>query len=237
MLAIAATDIGMMLASAPPVITTSASPRSIMRLASTKANMPAAQAATDVTVGPLMPRLIATWQDAMFGAYAGTVKMPTRLAPFSRYVFSPSAMMSTPPPPVFMAMAMLSRFESSIVRPLSSTACFAAATANWEKRAARRAAFASMKRSGCQSFTSAAIWQSWSLGSNSVMRRTPERPLVSESQNSSTLCPIGVTQPSPVTTALVTRRRTPPRRARRSRASGSRPPPRTPIAAPRPAHR
>ena len=46
--------------------------------------MPAAQAATDVIVGPRTPRLIATWQEAMFGAYAGTVKMPTRPAPFSR---------------------------------------------------------------------------------------------------------------------------------------------------------
>ena len=68
MLAMAATDIGMIFASVPPVITTSASPRTISRLASTKAKMPAAQAATEVIVGPRTPSVIATWQEAMLGA-------------------------------------------------------------------------------------------------------------------------------------------------------------------------
>jgi hypothetical protein len=144
MLAIAAIEIGMMLASAPPATTTSVSPRSSRRLASTKAKMPAAQAATDVMVGPRTPRLIATWHDAMFGAIAGTVNGTTRAAPFSRYTFSPSAITSTPPPPVFMTIAMSLRFASVIGRPESSTACRAAATANCEKRAARFAALASM---------------------------------------------------------------------------------------------
>ena len=84
MFAMAAIEIGMMFASVPPAITTSVSPRSSNRLASTKAKIPAAHAATDVIVGPRTPRLIATWQDAMFGAIAGTVNGPTRAAPFSR---------------------------------------------------------------------------------------------------------------------------------------------------------
>ena len=84
MLPMAATETGMIFASVPPVMTTSASPRSISRLASTKANMPAAQAATEVIVGPREPSCIATWQEAMLGAIAGTVIGPTRSGPFSR---------------------------------------------------------------------------------------------------------------------------------------------------------
>ena len=84
MLAIAATATGMMFASVPPVTTTSASPRSMSRFASTKAKMPAAQAATDVMVGPCVPSCIATWAEAMLGAIAGTVIGPTRAGPFWR---------------------------------------------------------------------------------------------------------------------------------------------------------
>src|SRR3989304_3034566 len=50
-------------------------------------------------------------------------------------------MTSTPPPPVFMTIATSSRLVSVIGKPESSTAWWAAATANCEKRAALFAAF------------------------------------------------------------------------------------------------
>ena len=120
--------------------------------------MPAAQAATEVMVGPRMPRLMATWQEAIFGAMAGTVKGPDP----GRTLLQENGLaigdgVLTPPPPVFMITAVSSRLLSSITRPACSAAWRAAATANWEKRAARRAAFASMYRLGSQSLTSAAI--------------------------------------------------------------------------------
>ena len=54
-------------------------------------------------------------------------------------------MTSTPPPPVFMTIAMSSRFASSIAQCRSPPPpAIAAATANCENRAARRAAFGSI---------------------------------------------------------------------------------------------
>ena len=50
-------------ASVPPAMTTSASPYRIRRNASTMAMVPAAQAATEVIMGPRMPNWIDGWDE------------------------------------------------------------------------------------------------------------------------------------------------------------------------------
>ena len=53
---------------------------------------------------------------------------------------------------------------------------------------------------GSKSFTSPAICDSYGLGSNRVIRAMPPRPCIIESHVASTVSPIGVTAPIPVTT-------------------------------------
>ena len=84
MLARAAKATGRMALSVPPAMTTSASPCSIRRCASTKACTPEAQAATLATTGPRRPFWMLTWQAAMDGESIGTMNGLTRCGPCSR---------------------------------------------------------------------------------------------------------------------------------------------------------
>ena len=69
---------------------------------------------------------------------------------------------SRPPIPLETMTPQRRAFSSSGFRPLSATACFAAAMANWEKRPMRLASRLSSQASGFQSFTSAASFTRWS---------------------------------------------------------------------------
>jgi hypothetical protein len=69
------------------------------------------------------------------------------------------------------------------------------------KRLIRRAIFASMWSAARKPFTSAAILTSKSVGSKAVIRATPETPSRRFRQYVSKSLPIGMTAPSPVTTA------------------------------------
>ena len=91
MLPSAAKATGMIALSVPPAMTTSTSPCSIRRCASTKACTPEAQAATEVMTGPRVPFWMLIWQAAIEGDIIGTMNGLTRSAPFSRSVTSPTA--------------------------------------------------------------------------------------------------------------------------------------------------
>ena len=84
MLASAANATGRMVLSVPPAMTTSTSPCSIMRCASTKAWTPEAHAATLVTTGPRVPFWMLIWHAAIDGESIGTMNGLTRVGPCSR---------------------------------------------------------------------------------------------------------------------------------------------------------
>src|SRR5579875_316187 len=87
--------------------------------------------------------------------------------------------------------------------PASSIACLQAASASWTKRAVRWASRRSMWLAGSKSRT----WQANLVVncevSNRSMTLAPLRPSINASQNSSTVFPIGLTVPIPVTTTLL----------------------------------
>ena len=87
--------------------------------------------------------------------------------------------------------------------PASSNASFAAATAYCEKGSILFAALKSMRSFATKSFTSAAICTLNSEASNFVIGPIPTLPSLIPVQNSSTVFPIGVTAPRPVTTTLL----------------------------------
>ncbi len=210
MFASAAKLTGRIALSVPPATTTSTSPCSMRRWASTKAWTPAAQAATEVMTGPRIPFWMLIWQAAMEGDIIGTMNGLTRAGPFASRVSWPNATSPMPPPPVFMTTATSSRLWSLIASAASSSAWRAAATANWAKRAMRRACLKSIQSRGSKPLTSAAIWTSWSEGSNGVMRPTPDVPAVRFAQKVATSLPMGVIAPMPGhdgTPARITRRR------------------------------
>ena len=94
--------------------------------------------------GPRAPVSIETWQALMFGIIIGTNSGLTRSGPLCSSTSVSSCTLTTPPPPVFITTPTRSAFVSSIVRPASSSACLAAATANCAKRSSRRAVLWSM---------------------------------------------------------------------------------------------
>ena len=85
-------------------------------------------------------------------------------------------------------------------RAASVIASFAAATAYWQNSSIRLAAFASIYCFASKSFTSAARWHLYPSVSNLVISPKPIFPSFTDCQNSSTLSPIGVIAPIPVTT-------------------------------------
>ena len=87
--------------------------------------------------------------------------------------------------------------------PASSNASLAAATAYCENSSILFAALKSMRSFATKSFTSAAICTLNSDASNFVIGPMPTLPSLIPAQNSSTVFPIGVTAPSPVTTTLL----------------------------------
>src|SRR5205823_6732735 len=72
---------GRMADSVPPATTALTSPRRRKCSDSNREYTPAAQAAVLVTTGPLMPYVIETWHEAMFGIISGTIIGPTRPQP------------------------------------------------------------------------------------------------------------------------------------------------------------
>ena len=87
-------------ASVPPATTTSASPRSIMRLASPIAWLPVAQADATLNPGPWMPSFIATVPAAALGIIIGTKCGETPRSPSSIQLRHSRSSVSSPPTPV-----------------------------------------------------------------------------------------------------------------------------------------
>ena len=124
-------------ASDPPATTTSAAPRSIIRMPSPIAWAPVAHAEATLNPGPCTPRRIATMPAAAFGIIIGTKFGETPRSPRSRNDSQFSWRVIRPPTPVPMITA--TRSGSHPARSASRAAWSAAAIASWAKRSTRRA--------------------------------------------------------------------------------------------------
>ena len=115
MFASAATPIGQIGASEPPVRTTSHSPSRMSRSASWKAMTDVAQAATWVMTGPVRPYSI----DSMQARHRARQRRDreradTKRGPFWSWTCVPSMICSIPPPPVLTTTPTRSRWSWSI---------------------------------------------------------------------------------------------------------------------------
>src|SRR6266403_1426208 len=199
---------GTTMASAPPAIITSASPRWISRKASPSAWLPVAQAVTTAEFGPLAPKRMETSPEAMLMMSIGMKKGETRSGPFSMSCLWASRSEEMPPMPEPISTPKRAPSTLAVSRPESSTAMTAHAIAYLRYGSNRRASFLSTYFSSSKLRTSPAMrvtnWYSpfavlvWA--SNLVMGPIPDLPCVSADQNSSTVLPTGVSAPSPVTT-------------------------------------
>src|SRR5215470_1110856 len=199
---------GTTIASAPPAIITSASPRWISRKASPRAWLPVAQAVTTEELGPFAPKRIETSPDAMLMMSIGMKKGETRSGPRSSRILCASSSELMPPMPDPMSTPKRPPSTRPVSRPESSTAMTEQAIAYLRYGSSRRASFLSTYFSSSKLRTSPAMrvtnlyspLSCFSLVSNLVMGPMPDLPCVSADQNSSTVLPTGVSAPRPVTT-------------------------------------
>src|SRR6266550_5826282 len=204
MLPSAATPIGTIGASEPPVITTSHSPVRMSRRASWNAITDVAHAATWVITGPVSPYSIDSRAAPIEPDRAGTANGLTKRGPFESWTWVPSMIASIPPPPVLTTTPTRSRSSSVIAAksiPESAMASLPAAIAKWMKRVMRRAIFGSIAAAGSKPRTSAAMRTSNPVVSKPWMRRVPVTPATRFDQYVGKSLPIGMTAPSPVMTA------------------------------------
>ena len=126
----AATHSGVIAASVPPATTTSASPRSSIRLASPIAWLPVAQADETLKPGPWAPSSIAIAPAAALGIIIVTKCGETARSPPLTNSRHSSSSVFRPPTPVPTRIASRSRSMPPLPRPASSAACTAAPKAN-----------------------------------------------------------------------------------------------------------
>ena len=179
-------------------------PRPPRRLSSSMAAViiaspPAEQAVLSVRLGPWMPCAIAICAAAMLPMVMGTKRGPTRW-PASNAACVCATVVT---PSIAVPITMPTRSDSlSIARPLSASACSAAANANCMNGSMVRASDLGIKSVGSKSLSSAAICTGRAEASNRVIGPTPQRPSISARQYSSTPMPTGVTAPMPVMTKV-----------------------------------
>ena len=199
------TPIGVMAASEPPAIITSASPRRITSLASPSACADAAQAVQVAMFGPFAPYRIDTWPAARLMIAAGMKNGEILPGPPSSSLVCSRSIVANPPMPEAMKTPTREAFPGPIARPESSIANCEAAMAYWMKTSIFLTSFFSTNWSGSNPLTSAAICASKAAGSNLVIRATPLCPATSACQLASVPIATGERRPIPVmTTRLLT---------------------------------
>ncbi len=151
------TPSGVTVASVPPQIMASASPRSMTRKASPMACAPVEQADTCDRLGPLAPKRIERFPDARFTMIIGTKngEKPCR-GPFSHSVLQVASMVVTPPRPAPTKQPTRSANSPEISRPESATASEPAATAYCTNGSSVFASRAVIQRLESKPFTSPA---------------------------------------------------------------------------------
>ena len=131
-----------------PLMTAMQSPRRIASAPSATLWVPVAQADTMHTLWPIAPVSMAIIPDVESTRPLAMNVGGTARGPRSWRTRHASIMSCWPPAPEPNTTPTSSRFESSIVKPESSTACLAAATPYWRLISVRRTALASSHRAG-----------------------------------------------------------------------------------------
>ena len=141
-----------------------------------------------------------TFPAAILDIINGIIIGETLPGPFSTIFSWASSTVARLPTPDPIITPTRNTSSCSISIAASSFASNAAATAYCENNSILLAAFASIRSLALKSFTSAASCALYPSASNLVIGPIPVLPVRTPVQNSSTVFPIGVTAPSPVTT-------------------------------------
>src|ERR1019366_4090650 len=172
------TPMGVMAASAPPAIITSASQCWMMRKESPMEWALVVQAVAVASFGPLAPNLMETCPAARLTMEAGIKKGEILRGPPSSSAVCSRSITSNPPMPEPICTPTFSAFSEVTWSCDIFIASSAAAMAKRMKRPIFFTSFFSMKLRGSKSRTSAAIWQANAEASNPVVApREQIRPI------------------------------------------------------------
>src|SRR5438876_10632889 len=192
--------IGVIAASEPPAIITSAAPRLMISNASPIACADAEQAVQVAEFGPFAPNRIETWPAARLMIAEGMKKGEIFRGPPSRNALCSRSIVVNPPMPDAISTPTRVSLAGVMASAESAMAPSAAAMANWMKMSIFLTSFLSMNCSGSNSFTSPAIRVEKPDASKRVIGPIPLRPAQSASQFASVPMPSDDTNPIPVTT-------------------------------------
>src|SRR4029453_8519754 len=192
--------IGVMAASEPPAIITSASPRLRISNASPTAGAEAEHALQVAEFGPLAPKRIATWPAARLMIAEGMKNGEILRGPPSSSALCSRSMAVNPPMPDAMNTPALGASSGVIWSEASSIANCDAAIAYWMKTSIFLTSFFSMNCSGSNPRTSPAIFVANCDASNLVIVSMPLLPALRAAQFASVPIPSADPRPMPVTT-------------------------------------
>src|SRR3954469_4759488 len=193
---------GLMTASVPPPMTTSARPERMMSRPSDSASAPVAQALAIECTPAWAPSSRPTQAAGPLGMSIGTVCGLTRRGPDCSRMSSWLSRVLAPPMPLPKLTARRSGSSPEWARPASAQAWCAATRAIASERSSRRIFTRSITSEG--STASCAAMRTGNCAAHSwVSAVTPERPASMASQVDATSPPSGVVAPSPVTTTSV----------------------------------
>src|SRR3954453_19442544 len=191
---------GVIAASDPPAIITSASSRLMISKASPIACADAEQAVQVAEFGPLAWKRMETWPAARLMIDAGMKNGEIRRGPPSRRALCSRSMVLNPPMPEAMKTPTRAAFASVTVTAASSIAHCAAAIAYWMKTSIFLTSFLFTNLSGSNPLTSPAMRHENSAASKWEIGPMPLRPAHNASQFAAVPMPRGDTRPTPVTT-------------------------------------
>src|SRR5260370_15562082 len=194
---------GVMAASEPPAIITSASWCWMMRKESPMEWALVVQAVAVASFGPLAPNLMETWPAARLTMAAGMKKGEILRGPPSISAVCSRSITSNPPMPEPICTPTFSAFSGVILSCDIFIASSAAASAKWMKRPIFFTSFFSMDWKGSKLRTSAVIWQAKAQASNPVMRSTPRFPASRACHTEPVVMPHAQIRPIPVMTTLL----------------------------------
>src|SRR5580765_309156 len=204
------TLIGVIDASDPPAIITSASPRRMISVASPMAWADAVQAVHVARFGPRAPKRIETCPAARLMMDAGMKNGEIRRGPPLSSSLCSRSIVENPPIPDAMNTPTWSAIAGVMVSRASSIANWLAASAYWMKTSAFLTSFFSMNCRGSKPRTSPAMRVVNAVASKCVIGATPLRPESSASQFADVPMPTDEIRPTPVMTSrLVTSPRFP----------------------------
>src|SRR5882762_3230150 len=194
------TPIGVMAASEPPAIITSASLCWMIRKESPTECALVVQAVAVASFGPFAPNRIDTCPAARLMMDAGIKKGEILRGPPSMSAVCSRSITSNPPMPDPICTPTRSSFSGVICNCDIFIASSDAASARWMNRPIFLISFFSMNFSGSKDLTSAAIWQAKAEASNPVMRATPLLPASNAGHTSAVVLPTAQIIPKPVMT-------------------------------------